>query len=799
MVDVYGFRGKDVRVAFLSPYEFYMYWTAEALLPPCHPQSCRRSVWTPVGKELYDRNKSNAADVKFTPGKDYLVSEEHDEDVIAFPKQPLLEKFRNRWVMVRHQRPVVPIFHRSKLPRPGLAAEETARLCCVYFRPWTLCADHAQVPHVPHILQLAAFPTPELTSVTQAGSATQAAAGLAQDEDTPAQAASQAASAAQVSVQDPSLAVPARRIRGKCPPPPCGRYQQQPTVSVRASEAIDQPWAGGPTQAGAAFARDEVPGSQPTVQASTAGPAPSLAAPGRRTRGRPRKQQPTVSTRTSDAIDKPWAGDPTQADAALARDEVPGSQPTVQASNAAQAATSAPEPPAPARRCRGKRSRPGCGPQQQEQQAAPTWAASWERYIRGHVVSQHAQRLITNFLTATLARTSADDDDQSDEEEGTGQAKDDDHETLRPSLSEVHKLLRTQPRLDSNAGKLSKAELEHGRAIQRGRSMWSSSSQMDSLVDTSGDKPCLCVKELAKAARAAGEEQKATVMPYRGKTSPSATIYERGGSTQDCRHWLDGLTRRDERPNAEQLQILRDVAERVQQEWLEERADLVASTNDDPLFGLVHGLPGIGKSKVIAWIRELFCEVLGWTHGNQFVCLAHLNTMAANIDGETIHSWSGIPFGDQKNKNTSSERDIGTLFIRCQNLRWILIDEISMVAAELFAELERKVSQAARPIGTYKFRADHSPRPFGGFNVLLFGDWWQLRPVRVAALYDQPSKASSGAAYEGLQLIWGRTRNSLQQLWELVRPMRCDDPWYGAPDNALWKLCPVHPSIIKSS
>ena len=30
-----------------------------------------------------------------------------------------------------------------------------------------------------------------------------------------------------------------------------------------------------------------------------------------------------------------------------------------------------------------------------------------------------------------------------------------------------------------------------------------------------------------------------------------------------------------------------------------------------------------GKSKVIAWIRELFEHVLGWQHGVQFVCLAY--------------------------------------------------------------------------------------------------------------------------------------------------------------------------------
>ena len=142
------------------------------------------------------------------------------------------------------------------------------------------------------------------------------------------------------------------------------------------------------------------------------------------------------------------------------------------------------------------------------------------------------------------------------------------------------------------------------------------------------------------------------------------------------------------------------MAARVKHEWVEESAGLVASSVHDPLFELVHGLPGTGKSKVIAWIRELFTEVLGWSHGNQFVCLAFQNTMAANIDGSTIHSWADVPFQDAGAEGTHKARDIGAVFLRCQNLRWILLDEISMVSAELFAELERRVSQAARPAGS---------------------------------------------------------------------------------------------------
>ena len=209
---------------------------------------------------------------------------------------------------------------------------------------------------------------------------------------------------------------------------------------------------------------------------------------------------------------------------------------------------------------------------------------------------------------------------------------------------------------------------------------------------------------------------------------------------------------------------------------------MVSTTRCEPLFDLIHGIPGAGKSMVIAWICELFTDVLGWTSGNQLICLAVQHTMAANIGGSTIHHWGNIPFRDEKGNATGyckgGQRTTTVLFDRCFNLRWILIDEISMVSAELLAELQFLVRQAVRKPGTYKVRPDKTIRSFGGINTLLFGDWWQLRPVRATALFDHPSKVSSDLAHEGLLLIWGQNRDSVQRVWELKQPMRCPDPWF---------------------
>ena len=52
--------------------------------------------------------------------------------------------------------------------------------------------------------------------------------------------------------------------------------------------------------------------------------------------------------------------------------------------------------------------------------------------------------------------------------------------------------------------------------------------------------------------------------------------------------------------------------------------------------------------------------------------------------------------------------------------------------------------------------------------------------MKQTPLFEQPSVAKSGSAFEGLQLVWGRGRDSLQKVWEITRPMRCDDPFYCA-------------------
>ena len=111
------------------------------------------------------------------------------------------------------------------------------------------------------------------------------------------------------------------------------------------------------------------------------------------------------------------------------------------------------------------------------------------------------------------------------------------------------------------------------------------------------------------------------------------------------------------------MAFLHDIGRRLKIEITEELQQMRSSIKEKPLLGLVHGPPGTGKNDVIKWTQRMFQETLGWKHGVQYVSLAFLNSIAANMDGFTIHSWAGIPVGEED--GTAGTKDIPKMSTRC--------------------------------------------------------------------------------------------------------------------------------------
>ncbi|OHA88991.1 MAG: hypothetical protein A3B03_01400 [Candidatus Zambryskibacteria bacterium RIFCSPLOWO2_01_FULL_42_41] len=127
------------------------------------------------------------------------------------------------------------------------------------------------------------------------------------------------------------------------------------------------------------------------------------------------------------------------------------------------------------------------------------------------------------------------------------------------------------------------------------------------------------------------------------------------------------------------------------------------------------GEPGSGKTHTInRYVSHLRA------HKIEPAITASTGIAATHIGGLTIHSWSGI--GIKKNLDkydldriASNER----LAKRIRNAKVLIIDEISMLAAETL----RSVDLVCREV------RQNESEPFGGLQVLLVGDFFQLPPV----------------------------------------------------------------------
>ncbi len=130
---------------------------------------------------------------------------------------------------------------------------------------------------------------------------------------------------------------------------------------------------------------------------------------------------------------------------------------------------------------------------------------------------------------------------------------------------------------------------------------------------------------------------------------------------------------------------------------------LLENTNQNVF---ISGKAGTGKSTFLEHFRKN-------TKKNVAV-VAPTGVAALNVRGQTIHSFFGIKTGLVDIASMKPKRNKKVL----GNLDLVIIDEISMVRADLFDGIEK----------TLRFNNDKS-LPFGGVQVCVIGDLFQLPPV----------------------------------------------------------------------
>lgn len=139
-------------------------------------------------------------------------------------------------------------------------------------------------------------------------------------------------------------------------------------------------------------------------------------------------------------------------------------------------------------------------------------------------------------------------------------------------------------------------------------------------------------------------------------------------------------------------------------------ADKLVNETTSSIF--LTGKAGTGKS---TFLRKIAKE-----SEKSLVVLAPTGIASINARGQTIHSFFKIPFGplqpaDARLRKIRFKPEQTTII---ENLELLIIDEISMVRADLLDAIDyllRKVRNVSLP--------------FGGIQILLVGDLFQLEPV----------------------------------------------------------------------
>ncbi|HEY5713737.1 MAG TPA: PIF1 family ATP-dependent DNA helicase [Candidatus Gracilibacteria bacterium] len=123
----------------------------------------------------------------------------------------------------------------------------------------------------------------------------------------------------------------------------------------------------------------------------------------------------------------------------------------------------------------------------------------------------------------------------------------------------------------------------------------------------------------------------------------------------------------------------------------------------------ITGKAGTGKSTLLEHMRM--------RADKKMIVLAPTGVAAINVRGETIHSFFKLKPGAEIDEATNM-RIIDKKKALYKSLKTILIDEISMVRADLLDAID-----------IFLRRARDSEEPFGGVQMIFFGDLFQLPPV----------------------------------------------------------------------
>lgn len=159
----------------------------------------------------------------------------------------------------------------------------------------------------------------------------------------------------------------------------------------------------------------------------------------------------------------------------------------------------------------------------------------------------------------------------------------------------------------------------------------------------------------------------------------------------------------------------------------------------------ISGGAGTGKSYILNKLKEIYGETLHIT--------STTGLSAINIGGQTIHSWAGIGICDKSIKETLNKIIKNSeLYIKLRQCTKLAIDEISMLDCYTFDYLN-----------TILKLVRNNMLPFGGIQMILVGDFYQLPPVHIDSDIEFCFESSSWEELNIFPIILNDSRRQREQ------------------------------------
>ena len=131
-------------------------------------------------------------------------------------------------------------------------------------------------------------------------------------------------------------------------------------------------------------------------------------------------------------------------------------------------------------------------------------------------------------------------------------------------------------------------------------------------------------------------------------------------------------------------------------------------------------------NNIALWTQKILQQD-GDNEGEPYVIkTSQTGCAAANIEGQTLHGTFGLPFHNEFIGLPDKKRD--QKIIQMRNLKLLIIDEISLVKADMLYQINLRLQEVKMKSGV----------PFGGISVIAFGDLMQIPPTLGRYVFDEP-------------------------------------------------------------